>query len=100
MGESYPEALTGPRCANVGGFSLHANVAVAASDRRGLEGLCRHTGRGPLATQRLSQRSDGRLAYRLKRPWSNGTTHIILDPQELIESLIWRRPTIGMGMKR
>lgn len=83
----YREVLTGPRCANVGGFSLHANVAVAASDRRGLERLCRYTGRGPLATERLSRRSDGRLAYRLKRPWSNGTTHIILDGLELIEKL-------------
>jgi hypothetical protein len=27
------------------------------------------------------------LAYRLKRPWSNGATHVIFDPRELIEKL-------------
>ena len=48
---------------------------------------CRYTGRGPLASERLSQRSDGRLAYRIKRPWSNVTTQIILDPLQLIEKL-------------
>ncbi len=83
----YTEAVTGRRCANLAGFSLHANVAVAASERRGLERFCRYTGRGPLATERLSQRSDDRLAYRLKRSWSKGTTHIILDPLQLIEKL-------------
>ena len=83
--DRYREALTGPRSANVAGFSLHANVAIAASDRPGLERLCRYTARP--ATQRLSSRSDGRLTYRLKRPWSNGTTHIILEPIELVEKV-------------
>ena len=83
----YREALTGPRSANVAGFSLHANVAIAASARPGLERLCRYTARPPLATERLSSGSDGRIAYRLKRPWSNGTTHIILEPLELVEKL-------------
>ena len=85
--DRYREALTGPRSANVAGFSLHANVAIAASDRPGLERLCRYTARPPLATERLSSGSDGRLTYRLKRPWSNGTTHIILEPLELVEKL-------------
>ncbi len=39
--DGYREVLTGPRCANVPGFSLQANVAVPAQDRRDLERLCR-----------------------------------------------------------
>ena len=85
--DRYREAVTGPRTANVAGFSLHANVEVGAADRAGLERLCRYTGRGPLATERLTRRTDGRLAYRLKRPWSNGATHVIFDPLELMEKL-------------
>lgn len=85
--DRYPETLTGPRCANVAGFSVHANVAVRAADRAGLERLCRYAGRGPLSRERLTRRRDGRLAYRLKRPWANGATHMILDPPELLEKL-------------
>jgi hypothetical protein len=33
------EAISGPRCARVQGFSLHADVCVPARDRRRLEGL-------------------------------------------------------------
>ena len=51
----------------------------------GLERLCRYTARPSIATERLSSRSDGRLTYRFKRPWSNGTTHIVLEPLELVE---------------
>jgi len=35
------EAITGPRCASVQGFSLHADVCVPARDRRRLERLVR-----------------------------------------------------------
>ena len=30
---------------------------------------------------------DGRLTYRLKTPWRNGTTHVIFEPLELLEKL-------------
>jgi hypothetical protein len=36
----------------VGGFSLHANVAIPARDRRRLERLCRYVGRPPVASER------------------------------------------------
>jgi hypothetical protein len=98
--DRYPEAVTGPRTANVAGFSLHANVAVPPADRAGLERLCRYTGRGPLATERLTRPSDGRLAYRLKRPWANGTTHVIFDPLELLEKLAALVPAPRFHMVR
>ena len=39
------------------------------------------------ATERLSLLADGRLLYRLKHRWRDGTTHVIFEPLELIEKL-------------
>jgi hypothetical protein len=52
-----------------------------------LERLARYAGRPPLATERLSLLPDGRLLYRLKRRWRDGTTHVIYEPLELMERL-------------
>ncbi|MCI0410116.1 MAG: transposase, partial [Acidobacteria bacterium] len=81
------EVSSSPRCITVGGLSVHAEVGVPARDRRRLQRLCRYTGRSPVATQRLSWLGDGRLAYRLKRRWRDGTTHVIFEPLELLEKL-------------
>ncbi|MBW2244149.1 MAG: transposase [Deltaproteobacteria bacterium] len=80
-------ARSEPSCANQDGFSLHATVAVPARDRRRLERLCRYVARPPLATERLTKQDDGRLRYRLKRRWRDGTTHIVLKPAALLERL-------------
>jgi hypothetical protein len=81
--EALP-ALEGERCASVSGVSLHANVAVPARDRQRLERLCRYVARPPVATERLSQLEDGRLLYRLKHRWRDGTTHVVFEAQELV----------------
>ena len=60
-------AGSGPRCANVGGVSLHADVCAPARDRKRLERLCRYVSRPPIASERLSRLTDGRVLYRLKR---------------------------------
>jgi hypothetical protein len=80
-------APSGPRCAISSGFSVHANVSLAAHDRMRLERLCRYAGRPPLATDRLSMLPDGRLLYRLKRRWRDGTSHIIFEPLDLVAKL-------------
>jgi hypothetical protein len=80
--------LSGPRCAAVGGLSLHANVAVPPRDRKRLERLCRYVARPPLATERLSRLPDGKLVYRLRRRWRDGTTHVVFEPLELVEKLV------------
>ncbi|MDH3213289.1 MAG: transposase [Myxococcales bacterium] len=80
-------ALQGERCASASGVSLHANVAVPARDRQRLERLCRYVARPPVATERLSRLEDGRLLYRLKHRWRDGTTHVVFEPQELVEKL-------------
>ncbi len=80
-------AFSSPRCASVDGFSLHANVAIHAGDRARLERLAQYCARGPVAMERLEVLSDGRLLYRLKRAWRDGTTQIILTPLEMLEKL-------------
>ncbi len=76
------------RCANIGGVSLHANVAVPARDRKRLERLCRYVARPPIATERLSLLPDRRLLYRLKHRWRDGTTHVVFERLELIEKIV------------
>ncbi|MBZ5498138.1 MAG: transposase [Acidobacteriia bacterium] len=78
---------SGACCAAVAGFSVHAGVRVPARDRLRLERLARYAGRPPLATERLSLLPDGRLLYRLKRCWRDGTTRVIYEPLELMERL-------------
>ena len=80
------------RCATVDGFSLYANVAVHADDRPRLERLARYCARAPIAMDRLERLVDGRLLYRFKRPWRDGTTHIVMEPLELLAKLL-RWPT-------
>jgi hypothetical protein len=41
-----------------------------------------------VATERLSLLSDRRLLYRLRRRWRDGTTHVVFEPQELLEKLV------------
>ena len=82
------QALASPRCATVAGFSLHANTAVPGGDRQRLERLAQYCARPPIAMERLEPLSDGRLLYRFKRPWRDGTTHVVLEPLELLEKLV------------
>lgn len=81
------EATPPPRCATAAGVSLHADVAVPARDRNRSQRLARYCARPPLATERLTKLKDGRLCYRLKHRWRDGTTHILLDPVDLLERL-------------
>jgi hypothetical protein len=81
------EARNGPRCANVAGFSVHANVAIREHRRDQLERLCRYASRPPVAAERLGRLPDGRLSYRMKTPWRDGTTHVIFSASEFLEKL-------------
>jgi hypothetical protein len=76
-----------PRCASVAGFSVHANVAIEAADRDRLERLIRYAARPAIATERLSELPDGRLLYRLKRPWRDGTNAVIFERQDFMAKL-------------
>ena len=80
-------ARTGPRCARVHGFSLHANTQVPAHRRDQLERLLRYTARGAVALERLAEEAHGDLVYTCTRPWSDGTPGITLSPLELLAKL-------------
>jgi Putative transposase/Transposase zinc-binding domain len=73
-----------PRCSFLEGFSLHAHTHLHANDRQGLERLCRYGARGALALERLSRAEDGRIAWRMKRPLPDGTTHLFFTGLELL----------------
>src|SRR5262245_13079715 len=85
--EGEVPTLTGPRCASVQGFSLHANTQVPAHRRGQLERLIRYTARGAVSLERLTQDANGELVYTFTHPWSDGTTGIRLAPLELLEKL-------------
>lgn len=74
-------------CAAADWFNLHAGVRIRADDRAGLERLCRYVCRPALSHDRLSRRDDGLLQLRLKTPWCDGTTHLVLDDLELVGRL-------------
>jgi len=93
-------AVPGPCCANVSGVNLHAGVLIPAHDRMRLERLCRYVGRPPVALDRLSTLANGRLKYRLKRRWRDGTTHVIFEPLELIEKLAALVPAPQLNLVR
>jgi Putative transposase len=85
--EGEAPKLTGPRCASVHGFSLHANTHIPAHRRDQLERLIRYTARGAMSLERLTQDANGDLLYTFTHPWSDGTTGIKLSPLELLEKL-------------
>ena len=80
------------RQARLGGFDLHANTSVRAKNRPKLERLCRYLLRPPVAEDRLSFSPDGSVLVRLKTPWRDGTSHIALQPLELLEKLAAQIP--------
>jgi len=71
---------------------LHAGVAIAASDRETLERLCRYVSRPPVAADRLAPTPSGHVRYTLKTPYRDGTTHLVLEPLELMARLAARVP--------
>src|SRR5205085_10238944 len=85
--EGEAPRLTGPRCARVHGFSLHANTAIPAHRRDQLERLIRYTARGAVSLERLVQDTNGDLVYTFTHPWADGTMGIRLSPLELLEKL-------------
>src|SRR5262249_11349536 len=80
--------VMGRLCAQVEGYNVQAATRIAADDEEGLERMARYFARPPIATDRHSLRADGRLELRLKRPWRDGTTAFLFEPQALIAKLV------------
>jgi hypothetical protein len=71
---------SGTLCYASRGFSLHAATRVEATDRSRLERLCRYVIRPPVAARRLRVVDDETLVFRLKTPWADDTTSLVLSP--------------------
>jgi hypothetical protein len=76
-----------PLCADIDGFSLHAAVRVEADDRKRLEQLCRYITRPALSDERVQLNAAGQVELKLKTPWRDGTTHLVMSPQEFMQRL-------------
>lgn len=58
-----------------------------ADDRQGLERLCRYITRPALAYDRAQCNAAGRVVLKLKTPWRDGTTHLVMSPLEFMQRL-------------
>jgi len=96
-----PEEAGDPSGAvRAGGFSLHAGVAIAPHQRGKLERLCRYVSRPPVACERLALTPTGQVRYTLKTPYRDGTTHIVLEPLDLMARLAALVPPPRMHLTR
>ena len=80
LGVSDPPELNGSLCASVAQFSLHANVYCGPEQRDKLEKLCRYVARPAVAEERLKLKGNGDVLLRLKKPYSDGTSHLVFSP--------------------
>ena len=74
-------------CAEIDGFSLHAAVRCGADDRQALEQLCCYITRPALANERVQTNAAGQVVLKLKIPWRDGTTDLVMSPLEFMQRL-------------
>jgi Putative transposase len=86
--------------ANADGFSLHAGLDIQPHQREKLERLCRYVSRPPVAVERLALTSSGQVRYQLKNAYRDGTTHIVLEPLDLMARLAALVPPPRMHLTR
>ena len=73
-------------------------MPISACSR--LERLCRYITRAPIATKRLSIDGHGRVAYRYKQPFRDGSTHVLLEPLDFIARLAALVPRPRLNLTR
>jgi hypothetical protein len=89
-----------PRCAHIDGYSLHADVAVTADDRQGLERLLRYGARPVLCQHRLSVTPAGQVRYQLRKPAWGGRTCVTMDPEDFVRRLAALIPPPWLNLTR
>jgi len=60
-------------------------VRCGADDRQALEQTCRYITRPALANERVQTNATGRVVLKLKTPWRDGTTHLVMSPLEFMQ---------------
>lgn len=81
------EEISSQTLAKAGGFSLHAGVSAKARQRDKIERLCRYIARPAVSTHRLERLPDGKISYKLKTLYKDGTTHVVFEPLDFIARL-------------
>jgi hypothetical protein len=97
---AQPEGEGRSGAAEASGFSLHAGLEIQPGERAKLERLCRYVSRPPVATERLALTPSGQVRYQLKTPYRDGTTHIVLEPLDLMARLAALTPPPRMHLTR
>jgi len=62
-------------------------VRCAGEERQRLEQLCRYITRPALANERVQCNSARQVVLKLKTPWHDGTTHIVMSPLTFMQRL-------------
>ena len=76
-----------PFLSRYSGFSLHAGISCKSHERKKREHIFRYISRPSLSEERLSVNDNGQVIYKLKTPYQNGTTHIVLSPLDFLSRL-------------
>ena len=66
---------------------LHCNTAVNTHSCDSLRKLVEYMARGPLSNERLELLADGKVKLKLKTPWHDRTSRLLLTPSEFLEKL-------------
>ena len=77
---------------------LRRRFVVPGKARARLERLCRYALRPAVGQDRLQAMPDGTIVLELRRRWRDGTTHVIVEPVELLERLaaLVSRPRVNL----
>ena len=77
-------AFDKPLCAALDGFPLHAATRAGALDLEGREALLKYVLRPSVAQERVTHAPGGLVRITLKRPFSDGTIAVDMDPLSLL----------------
>jgi len=84
----------------VDGFNVHAARTLHGADHAQVERFCRYLARPPIAQDRLELLQDGRVRYRFKRAYKDGSTAVDLEPFDLLARICALIPPPRLNMVR
>ena len=75
-------------CVALDGFTLHAATRAGGQDQEGREALLKYILRPAVAKERVTLRPNGLVRVALKKPFSDGTVAVDMDPLSLLCSRV------------
>ena len=85
--ERRPMVFERPLCVAFDGFTLHAATRAGGHDVAGREALLKYILRPAVAQERVTRGPDGLVRITLKKPFSDGSVAVDLDPLSLLSRL-------------